>query len=110
MATPRFMTPLTKVLESLEQKGYGTELVLDKEGAQLDASGRYYRPEELTIVKVYRFEGESDPADMSVIYAIQSHDGKTGYIMNAYGTYSDQDNPYYDDFIREVKVEEVEEL
>ena len=107
---PKPMTPLSKVIVRLEEKGYGRELHITEGGARFDDGGRLYHPNQLTIVKVYRFEGESDPADMSVAYAIRSGDGQRGFLVNAYGTYSDRDNPYYDDFIRSVPVEEQEDL
>ena len=47
---------------------------------------------------------------MSVAYAIRSDDGQRGFLVNAYGTYSNLDNPYYDDFIRRVPVDEQEDL
>lgn len=104
------MTPLSTVLERLREKGYGRELIITGEGAYFEETSDHYHPDQLTIVKVYRFEGESDPADMSVVYAIRADDGQVGYVMNAYGTYSDQDNPHYDDFIRGVAVDEQEDL
>lgn len=110
MDMPKPMTPLSRVITRLEEKGYGRELQITEEAARFEDGGRLYTPAELTIVKVYRFEGESDPADMSVAYAIRSNDGQYGFLVNAYGTYSNQDNPYYDEFIRNVPVSEQEDL
>ncbi len=110
MDMPKPMTPLSKVIVRLEEKGYGRELLITEGGARFGEEGRLYAPTQLTIVKVYRFEGESDPADMSVAYAIRSDDGQRGFLVSAYGTYSNQDNPYYDDFIRSVPVNEQEDL
>jgi len=110
MSTSRSMTPLSIVLERLREKEYGRELIIKSEGAYFEGQPTVYQPSSLTIIKVYRFEGESDPADMSVIYAIRADDGQKGYLLNAYGTYSDQDNPFYDDFIRDVPVNEQEDL
>jgi len=104
------MTPLSKVLERLGEKGYGQEFIITGDNAHFNGTPNSYRSNQLTIIKVYRFEGESDPADMSVIYAIRADDGEVGFLMNAYGTYSAQDNPDYDDFIRNVQVVEQEDL
>lgn len=51
-----------------------------------------YAPEEVTIVDFYRFEGESDPDDMSILYAIECADGTKGTIASAYGPAGDSDN------------------
>jgi len=54
-------------------------------------SNKTYAPDELTIVDFYRFEGESDPDDMSILYAIEANDGVRGTISSAYGTYAESD-------------------
>lgn len=110
MDIPKPMTPLSKVIVRLEEKGYGREFVITEKGGRFEDGGRLYAPAELAIVKVYRFEGESDPADMAVVFAMRSDAGECGFLVNAYGTYSNQDNPYYDDFIRNVPVNEQEDL
>jgi hypothetical protein len=65
-----------------------------------EESSKTYTPEEVTIVDFYRFEGESDPDDMSILYAIEAHDGTRGTISNGYGTYADADT---DEFLRKVE-------
>jgi len=110
MSTSASMTPLSIVMNRITEKGYGKEFKIEKDGAYLDDNGKRYQPSELTIVKTYRFEGESDPADMAVLYAIESNDGEKGMILNAYGTYSDQDQTSYDDFILGVEMDEREDL
>jgi hypothetical protein len=52
-------------------------------------SSKTYGPEDVTIVDFYRFEGESDPDDMSILYAIEANDGVRGTVSSAYGTYGD---------------------
>ncbi|WP_118193571.1 hypothetical protein [Albibacterium indicum] len=110
MSTSASMTPLSLVMNRLNEKGYGNEFKIGRDGAYLEGNSKRYNPDELTIVKTYRFEGDSDPADMAVLYAIESGDGKTGMILNAYGTYSDQDQEFYDKFILDVRVDEREDL
>lgn len=63
-------------------------------------SNKSYTSDEVTIVDFYRFEGESNPDDMSVLYAIEATDGVKGTISNAYGTYADADT---DDFLKQVE-------
>lgn len=59
-----------------------------------------YAPNEVTIVDFYRFEGESDPDDMSILYAIETNDGVKGTISSAYGVYADAD---VDEFLKTVE-------
>ena len=62
-------------------------------------SNKSYAPDEVTIVDFYRFEGESNPDDMSILYAIEANDGVRGTISSAYGVYADTDT---DDFLKQV--------
>lgn len=111
MSTSASMTPLSQVMTKLASRGYSDEIKVKKDGATLGSEdSTVYQPNELTIVRTYRFEGESDPADMSVLYAIETKDGKKGIFLNAYGTYSDQDSEYYDTFILGVPIDEKAEL
>lgn len=110
MTESNFMTPYSKVIQSLEEKGYGSEIAIVRSGAQIGGSGKAYPPDELKIIKVYRFEGDSDPADMSIIYAIETADGNKGYLISTYGSNSGQNNEYYDDFIKAVPVAEHNEM
>ncbi|MCC2545692.1 hypothetical protein LJY25_04485 [Hymenobacter sp. BT175] len=63
-------------------------------------SPKTYGPEEVTIVDFYRFEGESDPDDMSILYAIQCADGVKGTLSNAFGVYADDQ---VEAFLRQVE-------
>lgn len=102
---PGEMTTVTSVLEKLRVKKRDKEFRMTPEGFSA-GTGKYYNPEDLKIIKTYRFEGESDPSDSSIIYLIEANDGLVGYSMDAYGVYSDHEDDGYDDFIRKINVEE----
>ena len=94
---------LTEAMEDFRNRGYKIEFTADKDGLKLVESGKIYQPEEITIVEHHRFEGESDPSDMAVIYAMESDDGEKGYYIDAFGMYSD---PLAADLLKRVKVHE----
>ena len=102
------MTTVSSVLEKLRIKKYDTEFRMTPEGFT-PGNNKYYNPEDLKIIRTYRFEGESDPSDSSIIYLIEANDGLIGYSMDAYGVYSDHADDGYDDFIRKIPVEERDE-
>lgn len=109
METKKDMTTLSEVMERLRQKKVDTEFRWENDGFSA-GKGKIYQPEELRIVKTYRFEGESDPSDSSILYVIQADDGLIGYSLDSYGAYSDHaDEEGYDNFIRQVKIEERDE-
>ena len=65
-----------------------------------NASAKTYAPDEITITDFYRFEGDSNPDDMSILYALTASDGTKGTISSAYGPYADTD---IDDFLKNVE-------
>ncbi|CAN5840767.1 hypothetical protein BH10BAC2_BH10BAC2_34850 [soil metagenome] len=99
------MTTLSSVLEKLRLKKMDHEFRWTSEGFTA-GKGKLYQPEELTIIKAYRFEGDSDPGESSILYLIEANDGLIGYSIDAYGMYSNHDDEEgYDNFIRQLQVE-----
>jgi hypothetical protein len=99
------MATLSQVMEQLRQKKIGNEFSW-KDG-RLFTLGKGYGADQLTIVKTYRFEGDSNPDDSAVLYILQSSDGVLGYTIDSYGVYSDhEDGGGYDNFIRKIKVDD----
>ncbi|HEY4061759.1 MAG TPA: hypothetical protein VGM30_07650 [Puia sp.] len=96
------MTTSSEVMESLRSKKIDNEFRWTKEGFTA-GRGKTYQPEELLILKTFRFEGASDPSDSSILYIIRANDGLTGYSLDSYGAYSDHDGEEgYDNFIRQI--------
>lgn len=109
MFKPNEMTSSSAVLEKLRQKKADNEFRWTEQGFTA-GKNKVYTPEELKIIKTYRFEGDSDPADSSIIYVIEANDGLTGYSIDSYGVYSDHnDDGGYDNFVRQIPVEDREE-
>jgi hypothetical protein len=103
------MSTLSSILEKLRLKKMDNEFRWTPEGFTAN-KGKAYQPEELKIIKVFRFEGDSDPSDSSVLYIIEANDGLVGYSIDAYGTYSNHDHEEgYDNFIRKIPLEDREE-
>lgn len=103
------MTTLSGVLEKLRIRKEDNEFLITAEGFSSPA-GKLYKPEDLTIIKTYRFEGDSsDPSDSSILYLLEANDGLTGYSIDAYGAYSNHEDNTYDEFIRKINVNERDE-
>ena len=86
---PAYRT-LAEAVDGLTRRGF-TEVFRVQDDGRLRAAGRdeVFRPQDLTINEVYRFEGISDPDDMEVVYAISSASGVRGTLADAFGVYSD---------------------
>nr|WP_121270353.1 hypothetical protein [Pedobacter schmidteae] len=103
MEHPIEMNTLSQILEKLRQKGLDNEIKMTDHGKMQGVGlNKIYNPEDLTIIKTYRFEGDSDPADNSVLYLLEDQDQQIGYILDAYGMYTSQENAGFDDFLKKI--------
>ncbi|MCQ6958340.1 phosphoribosylpyrophosphate synthetase [Mucilaginibacter sp. JC4] len=84
------MTTVSEVISKLQQEGYTTDFNLKNNCLECQGNALEIHPEEFVVDKHYRFEGQSDPADQAIVYAISStkHDIK-GILVNGYGTSSE---------------------
>lgn len=93
---------LLDALADLKQKGYTTDFNLAFDNIHCRDTGTSLLPEQFEIVDHFRFEANTDPDESSVLYVIESLDGKTrGTLISAYGAYSDE---MHEDMIRKLKV------
>lgn len=83
------MSTLVECINTIQSRGYKTNFIAINGKKIKDEENKLYSPADVKINTFYRFEGESDPGDSSILYAIETTDGKKGYITNAYGPYAD---------------------
>ena len=79
---------LAGVLDDLARRGFTEHFGVAGGGLRAVDGGKTFRAEELMIREYHRFEGVSDPDDMSIVYAIESRDGTRGTLVDAFGVYS----------------------
>jgi len=79
---------LAQCMNTLKEKGFTKDFQVNEEGLKAMDEERVYQPEEVKIVSFYRFEGNSDPGDMSILYAIETSTGVKGTLSDAYGAYA----------------------
>jgi len=87
------------VMEDLARRGFTEQFKLMTEGLHGVQTGQTFGPSQITIVEQYRFEGISDPDDMSILYAIETKSGVRGTLTDAFGVYAD---PRIGAFVRKV--------
>lgn len=78
-------------IEEYQKKGYTTNFQFEDNGLIDSDTQKKYTQDEVTIVEEYRYEGMSDPSDMSILYILETKDGKKGTILMAYGPSADYD-------------------
>lgn len=76
---------LSETINGLKKEGYDFDFNIQEDCVVCHGANMRLSPEEFEIDKVFRFEGESDPADEAILYAISSskHDVK-GVLVNGY--------------------------
>lgn len=106
---PNEMSTLLDVLNKCKAREMDVPFEYTQQGFTVDKK-KFYQPVDLMIIKTYRFEGESNPDDSSILYILEAKDGTIGYSIDSYGVYSSHDNDQgYDNFIRQVEVEDRDE-
>jgi hypothetical protein len=97
------MKPMSLVMEDLRQKGYACDFHMKDEDFVCSDTGETFQPEDLVIVQTYRFEGESDPGDMAILFSLESKSGTRGVCVDAYGTDASR---RLGEFMKQVKIVE----
>jgi len=76
---------VAEALKGLKQRGYSIDFNLESDRISCSTTPLSLAPAEFEITEVYRFEGDSDPADEAVVYAIESNQGAKGVLVNGFG-------------------------
>ena len=84
---------LADAIEELTRRGFTEHFEVVGRALRALESGKAFRAEELLRV--------SDPDDMSIVYAIESHTGTRGILVDAFGVYS---NPMVSAFLKDVPI------
>lgn len=81
---------MVEILNELRSQGYSEDFNLKSNCLECRQGSIQLFEDQFSIDKVIRLEGESDPSDESVIYAISDKTGSIkGVLVNAYGIYSE---------------------
>lgn len=74
---------LSQATNDLTKRGYTMDFNLAENC--LICSGTEYAVEDFEIVEFYRFEGDSNPDDLSAVYALEGTNGEKGILVTGYG-------------------------
>ena len=82
----------SETITGLMKIGYTTDFRIHPENECLicNHNARSLSADDFEIDAIFRFEGDSDPADEMIVYAISSEKfNLKGVVVNGYGIYSD---------------------
>ena len=92
---------ITESIADLRKQGYLEDFNLRQDCLECRNGQFRIFHDEFKVDTYYRFEGMSDPADSSILYAISSDKyGLKGVLINAYGIYSE---PIVDEMVEKLK-------
>ena len=81
---------VTEALKDLKLRGFTIDCNIAFDKIICSDNRVILNPNEFEIVETYRFEGDTDPGDENVVYAIESKDAKIkGTMSSAYGMYAE---------------------
>lgn len=81
---------LTEAIEGLRKQGYTEDFNLKQNCIECRNGAYKIFHDEFHINKFFRFEGQTDPADESILYAISSEKYQLkGILVNGYGISSE---------------------
>jgi hypothetical protein len=81
---------VVQALEGLKQRGYTLDFNIAFDKLQCNATGVCLNAAEFEVVETYRFEGDTNPSDEDIVFAIEAKNGSyKGVLTSAYGMYAD---------------------
>ena len=98
---PTFPT-LSETMNELRKEGYTEDFNLQQNCIECRGGAYKLFSDDFIVDKYFRFEGQTDPGDEAILYAISSDKHRLkGVLVNAYGIYSE---PVTDDLIRKLDI------
>lgn len=95
-----YMNSMVDVLNSSTLSEFTTQFRITEQGLISSTSKKTYQPNQIKVEHFYRFEGESNPDDSAILYAIETDAGEKGTIIDAYGMDNDS---LVTDFMKQVE-------
>lgn len=70
------------------REGFKECFKVTSRGLYAVSNSRYYRPEQVQIVQIHRFDGQTNPEDNATLYLLETSDGCKGTLADAH--YADE--------------------
>ncbi|MEJ8843735.1 hypothetical protein WG954_15190 [Lacibacter sp. H375] len=97
---PTEIPVLLNCIRKAEADGYVSHFEVTKSGLYVKNNFYYYKPEEVVINSYYQFELTDDPSENTIMYLVETKDGRKGILINAYEDFAD---PILTSFVEQVE-------
>jgi hypothetical protein len=78
---------VSEAIARLREKGFSEDFNLEENC--IVCHEERYPAADFDVVEVYRYEGDSDPADEATVYGITSTSGRRGILVTGFGASAD---------------------
>lgn len=82
-----YYEPVSIAIEKLREKGFTRDFNLE-ENCIVCTPDRFFA-DQFNVVEIYRYEGNTDPADEATVYGIESNSGVRGVLVTGLGSETD---------------------
>jgi hypothetical protein len=89
----RHFDTLIEALQQLQQEGYTYDFNLLSDRLYCKELRKDFMPAQFEVDEIFRFEGDSNPSDNSILLAVTTNTGIKGTLLDAYGAYSQEMHP-----------------
>ena len=89
-------------IKKYQARGYSSNFSCEDSSLIDLETKKAYKPQDIIIKREHRFEGLSNPSDMSILYVVEAHDGNKGLVTANYGSNSDTE---LDEFFKSIPKE-----
>lgn len=76
---------LSEAVELLKKRGFTHNFSVSDQGELIETGEESFEPSHVKLVEFHRFEGTSDPGDMSIVYALETDSGVKGTVVDSFG-------------------------
>lgn len=93
---------LSTAFDQLKERGFTADFeAVPNKLLKIESQDKTFSPQEVIIEEIHRFEGTSNPADTTILYAITAKESTKGILLDAYGADSSSEVA---DFIKDVEL------
>ncbi|WP_340114255.1 hypothetical protein [Maribellus mangrovi] len=81
---------LVEAMEALKKQGYKHNFRISDKGLMVEGKEKKFDAIDVELHEFHRFEGNTNPADMSIVFAVQTSSGEKGIVVDSYGVYGSE--------------------
>jgi hypothetical protein len=89
MKNNRYST-LAEATSELKKRGFNANFSVTDSEKLADNEGNEFNPSDVKLIEFHRFEGISNPADSTIVYALETGSNVKGTLVDSFGADSTQ--------------------